>query len=217
MTRDRGTAAIVASPACYPLGMQANVSALARLRRFAQPMAPHAPAIDLALPASRALLPAAGARFKYVGGVAVVHHGYLRTTVDIDVLIEPASLVAVSERAPSHGFVVESRSRLRHVATEVALDLLVAGDPMPRPGSPPYPSPDALEASADDPLIVGVAPLCELKLRAHRHRDLADVVELLGLLAEGRYLEVEAAVPADLRPELAALRDDALEERRQQR
>ena len=35
----------------------------------------------------RALLEDAGVAFKFVGGVAVVHHGYARTTEDVDVLV----------------------------------------------------------------------------------------------------------------------------------
>jgi hypothetical protein len=192
-----------------------TLSALARLRRFVEAMAPSAPPIDRALPASRALLEAVGHPFKYVGGVAVVHHGYLRTTEDIDVLIDPLAVAAIAAQAEGHDFAVESRRRLRHRPTNVAVDLLVAGEPMPRPGAPSYPMPSSLTSAEDDPTIVGLAPLCELKLRAHRHRDLADVVELLGRLKDGEYLEVEAAVAPDLRAELASLREDALIEREQ--
>jgi hypothetical protein len=197
--------------------MDATVRAFQRLTRFVQAMAPSAPAIDAALPASRALLAAAGARFKYVGGVAVVHHGYLRTTDDIAVLVDAPSVAKIVNLAPAHGFIVESPARLRHIASQVAIDFLVAGAPMPGPGAPAYPDPDDLAGSENDPTIVGLSPLCELKLRAHRHRDLADIVELLGPLDDGHYLVVEAGVARELRPELAALRDDALEERAQGR
>jgi hypothetical protein len=199
--------------------MDATVRAFQRLTRFVRAMAPSAPAIDAALPASRALLAAAGARFKYVGGVAVVHHGYVRTTDRIDVLVDAPSVAKICDLAPAHGFVVEWPARLRHVASQVTIDLLVAGAPMPRavPSTPTYPDPDDLAGSENDPTIVGLSPLCELKLRAHRHRDLADIVELLGPLDDGHYLLVEAGVARELRPELAALRDDALEERAQGR
>jgi hypothetical protein len=195
--------------------MDGTLASLARLRRFAQAMAPTVPKIDLALPASRALLKDAAARFKYVGGIAVVHHGYLRTTQDIDILVEASSIPSIVDHACAHGFSVESHHRLRHVYSDVALDLLIAGEPMPRPGAPAYPAPDDLEASSDDPSVVALAPLCMLKLRAHRHQDLADVVALLGRLDEGHYLQVEASTPSDLRAELATLRDDALAERAQ--
>jgi hypothetical protein len=176
--------------------MDATLEALSRLGRFARTMTPNPRNIELALPAARALFTETGAPFLIVGGVAVVHHGYLRTTEDIDVLVDPASLPTL----------------LRHVASDVPIDLLIAGEPMPRPGSPRYPFPDATRASPNDAAIVDLGLLCELKLHAHRHRDLADVVELLQRLTEGRYQEVEAAVPPIMRPELAALRRDALEE-----
>jgi hypothetical protein len=193
--------------------VEGTQEALARLRRFAQAMTPGVAHVDVALPALLALLRDVGARFKLVGGVAVVHHGYLRTTEDIDVLVDAASAERLAAGSPTHGFTVESRTRLKHSASGVLVDLLVAGQPMPRPGAPPYPSPDALAASPTDPDFVGLLPLCELKIRAHRHQDLADVVELLQRMEEGPYIELEAAIHPALRPELATLRRDALEEK----
>jgi hypothetical protein len=192
--------------------MNVTLGALERLRRFAQAMTPTASSVDLALPATRALFEAAGGAFKLVGGIAVVHHGYLRTTQDIDVLVEAGTLARVASLAAGHGFVVETRTRLRHVASGVAVDLLVAGEHVPRPGSAPFPAPGLLEASPDDERVVALAPLLELKLHAHRYQDLADVVALLKPLDDGRYLEIEAAIPPALRRELADLRRDAMEE-----
>src|ERR1700726_2775140 len=128
--------------------MVSTLGALERLRRFAQAMTPTAASVDLALPATRELFEQAGGGFKIVGGVAVVHHGYLRTTEDVDVLVDAAAPAALATQAPAHGFRVVSRTRLQHVASGVVVDLLVAGDPMPRApsnGSPVYPAPDGLE------------------------------------------------------------------------
>ncbi len=83
---------------------------------------------------------------------------------------------------------------------------------MPRAGSGLYPSPGALESSPRDSGVVGLAGLFGLKLRARRHQDLADVVALLKPLDEVRYTEVEARVDPELRPALADLRQDALDE-----
>ncbi len=63
-----------------------------------------------------------------------------------------------------------------------------------------------------DPAIVSLAGLLELKMRAGRHRDVADAVELLKRLDEAHYIEAEASVSASLRPHLAELRRDALDE-----
>ena len=64
-----------------------TVGTLARLRRFARSMSPELPAVDVALGEVCRLLEDCGADFKLVGGVAVVHHGYARTTEHVDVLI----------------------------------------------------------------------------------------------------------------------------------
>jgi len=168
--------------------------------------------VDLALPATRALLLASGAPFRIVGGIAVVHHGYARTTDDIDVLAHASLVAALPSHVAAHGFVVESRSRLRHAKSGVRVDLLFAGEPLPRTGAGVYPAPEACATSPTDPTVIGLDALLDLKVRAHRHRDLADVVELLKRVDEPRYLELEAAMRPDLRPELAELRRDALEE-----
>jgi len=189
-----------------------TADALARLRQFARPVNPDLPPVDMALGALRALLESAGAKFKLVGGVAVVHHGYARTTVDVDVLIDSDGPTRLRSSLASHGFEEVGPLHLRHLPTGVRVDLLVAGRPMPRADSGVYPSPDALSASPRDASIVGLSGLFVLKLRARRHQDLADIVALLKGLDEARYTEVEAEIDADLRPALAELRRDALEE-----
>ena len=196
-----------------PYGLvDSTATTLTRLRRFAGAMSPDVPAVGLALDATRRLLLDAGVDYKLVGGVAVVHHGYLRTTEDIDVLVEAGGPSKLGSALASHDFERVSPSRLRHVPSAVVVDLLVAGSPLPRAGAGVYPPPESLPASPNDPTIVGLAGLVELKLRARRHRDLADVVELLKRLDELRYVEVEAGIDRDLRPLLASLRRDALDE-----
>lgn len=176
-------------------------------------MAPDIPPVDQALPAVREMLQSAGVAFKVVGGLAVIHHGYARTTEDVDVLVEAASREAIDARLEACGFVRETPHRLRHRASGVAIHLLIAGEPMPRPGSPPYPSPESLPASPEDGAVVSLAALVRLKLLAGRHQDRADVVALLKGLDERGYLNLEATLePAELRNRLVELRRDALEE-----
>lgn len=176
-------------------------------------MAPDIPPVDQALPAVRDLLDSAGVAFKVVGGLAVIHHGYARTTEDIDVLVEAGYQDRIDARLEPSGFARETPHRLRHRASGVAVHLLVAGEPMPRPGSPPYPSPESLPPSPEDRDVVSLAALVRLKLLADRHQDRADVVALLKDLDERAYLDLEAAVePPELRHRLEKLRRDALEE-----
>jgi hypothetical protein len=189
-----------------------TAEALARLRRFARPVNSELPPVDVALGELRTLLVDAGAAFRIVGGVAVLHHGYARTREDLAVLVEAGAAARIDARLVAHAFERSSPARLRHVPTGVRVDLLVAGEPLPRDPARRYPSPEALGTSPRDPQIASLPGLLELKLRAARHSDFADVVELLKRLDEPHYDEAEAAVDRALRPELARLRRDALEE-----
>jgi predicted nucleotidyltransferase len=192
--------------------VDSTATTLTRLRQFASAVRPDVPPVGSALDATRRLLLDAGVDYKLVGGVAVVHHGYERTTEDIDVLVEAGGPAKLGNLLTSHDFERVSPSRLRHVPSGVVVDLLVAGSPLPRAGAGAYPAPESLAASPNDATIVGLAGLVDLKLRARRHRDLADVVELLKRLDEVRYVEIEAGADRELRPLLASLRRDAIEE-----
>jgi|HubBroStandDraft_2_1064218.scaffolds.fasta_scaffold507954_1 hypothetical protein len=175
-------------------------------------MAEQTLSVDEALPAVRALFAQAGVAFRLVGGIAVVHHGYARMTEDIHVLVAAGGPGVLDSLLALHGFARESRTRLRHTATGVRVDLLIAGDPGPRAGDAPYPDPSTVAPSPRDAAVVGLAPLLELKLQAHRHQDLADVVALLKRVDDARYIELESQLARELRPKLAEMRRDALEE-----
>lgn len=175
-------------------------------------MTPSVAKVDTALPALRALLEEAAVPYLLVGGLAVVHHGYVRSTQDIDVLVDGAELAKLDALLAKHGFEREGHARLRHVASQVVVDLLIGGQAMPRPGSPPYPAPQQVAASNEDPTVIGLAALLELKLRGGRHQDRADVVALVKRLDDHRYNQLEAGFPTELRPRLLELRGDALEE-----
>lgn len=167
------------------------------------------PPVDEAIADLLALLDASGRPFRIVGGVAVIHHGYVRATRDIDVLITAAhGLDALLSR---FGFSREGPARLRH-RNGTPIDLLIAGQPSPRPGEAPWPEPDQLAASPGSPAVVGLEGLIGLKLAARRAQDRADVVALLKALDDAAYLALEAGQPASRRALLASLRDEALEE-----
>lgn len=192
--------------------MSSTLETLARLRKLTQSMNPKTASVDEALPAARALFAAAHLPFKLVGGIAVVHHGYSRSTEDIDVLVSADGHARLDAVLTTHGFERESRSRLRHRKTGVRIDLIVAGEHGPRPDAPPYPSPESVTPSATDADVVGLAPLLMLKLRARRYQNLADVVALLKLVDDAHFVALEAELPADLRGTLSDLRRDAKEE-----
>lgn len=194
-------------------GVDPTGAAVMRIRRFAQAMDPDVRPEDEALRALRALLDDAGVAYKIAGGIAVVHHGYVRSTDDLDVLVEAGGVERLDPHLAAHGFSRPSERRLVHGPTSVQVDLLVEGEALPRPGAGSYPSPGATEASPGDSAIVSLPALVTLKLRARRHQDTADVVALLKPLEDAEYLALESRVPAELRGDLLALRRDAIEER----
>ena len=193
--------------------MQSAAAALGSVLEFAAEVEETVSRVDRALPPLRRLLAAVGMPFKLVGGLAVVHHGYVRTTRDLDLLLEPAANQLLSDALlAEHGFERLSPRKLRHRGSGVDVDLLLAGEPMPRWGAPRYPSPADLPGSRRDPDFVALPGLVELKLHAARHQDLADVVALLKKVDDFEYLQLEAGLPAGLRIRLGELRRDALEE-----
>ena len=197
----------------YHGAMQSTAAALGSATAFARAMRPDLPLVEQALESARRLFAEAGVTYLLVGGVAVIHHGYVRTTRDLDVLLERRDAASLGEEILSrHGFVRIAVNRLRHVASGANVDLLLAGDPRPRQGAPPYPSPAALGRSAREADVVDLGSLLDLKLTAARHQDLADVVALLKPLDEVSYLTLEASLRQELRSELLRLRRDALEE-----
>jgi aminoglycoside-2''-adenylyltransferase len=194
--------------------VDSTATALARITSFARAVKPDLPAIDVALAAVREVFARLELDYVLVGGLAVIHHGYVRATRDIDLLVERDDLGRVERLLGSGGFERTSQGHLCHSASGVDVDLLFAGDPIPPRERARFPSPAAVGRSTREGDVVDLPWLVALKLHAGRHRDLADVVGLIQELDEGDYLRLEAAVNVDLRPRLLELRTDALEERR---
>lgn len=194
--------------------METTELALERVLAFGRSVKPDLPAVDAALAAVRALFAGANTSYVVVGGVAVLHHGYVRTTRDIDLIVEPEAAAGLGPQLAASGFERERANRWRHRPSGVEIDLLFAGDPIPPSSKRRYPAPVAVARSSREQDIAALPALLELKLAAGRHQDVADVVGLLQGLDEQSYLGVEAAVDLELRPRLADLRQDAMEERR---
>lgn len=184
-----------------------------RLRRLGAQMKPDLPAVDLAVSAVRALLRGSGLPFRIIGGLAVMHHGYERFTTDVDVLVPADAAEHLDPLLERYGFARETATRLRHLPTGVRVDVLPAGMVLrgPRPAEP-LPAPTDVVSSERDPEVAGLATVLMLKLEAGRRQDVADVVQLLKGVDDAAYVYLESDLRPDLRPELASLRDEALEE-----
>jgi hypothetical protein len=117
-----------------------------------------------------------------VGGMAAIHHGLLRTTHDIDIVVADDQLGEFVTRARSEGFQVRESKQGWHKLKygEMEIDVVPEGRKA-RPEAPTLiPGPRSLGVHHG----LEVVPLpgwMELKLSSRRARDYGDVVEILKL------------------------------------
>ena len=125
------------------------------------------------------------------GGMALVAHGYDRTTVDVDVIVTEEGLAAIHQNLEGQGYLppFSNSKNLRDTTTQVRIEFLVTGrfpgDGKPKPVAFPDPSKEGIEI--DGIRYVSLPSLLELKLASgmsapHRLKDLADAQELIRVL-----------------------------------
>ncbi|MDX2200616.1 MAG: nucleotidyltransferase family protein [Phycisphaerae bacterium] len=126
--------------------------------------------------------------YAVVGGMALVAHGYLRTTADVDLLVRPDGLEALHRALDGRGYLppFEGSRNLRDTSTGVRIEFVVTGqypgDGKPKPVA--FPEPSAAFIERDGIRFITLEKLIELKLASGisnpgRLRDLADVQELI--------------------------------------
>ena len=136
-----------------------------------------------------------GIPYAIAGGMALVAHGYDRTTDDVDVLVDSSGLKATHEALEGLGYVAPfpGSKQLRDTETSVRVEFLVTGqypgDGKPKPVAFPDPRDTAIEI--DGICYVKLPTLIELKLASGmtntgRLKDLADVQELIRVLRLSR-------------------------------
>ncbi len=122
------------------------------------------------------------------GGWAVWRHGYIgRVTQDVDLVIPAASQAGILDAGPLFGFDVLNVPdgvwpKLTHRETAIEVDLLPEGGipgTAARPAPVPIRHPSEYGARRAGLEYIRIAGLFELKLGAHRARDMADLVELI--------------------------------------
>jgi hypothetical protein len=122
------------------------------------------------------------------GGMALVAHGYDRTTVDVDILVTPEGLRAIHQQLEGLGYVTPftNSKNLRDTGTGVRIEFLVTGqypgDGKPKPIA--FPDPAVAAVAIDGIRYLQLPRLVELKLASGmtnpgRLKDLADVQELI--------------------------------------
>lgn len=126
--------------------------------------------------------------YAVVGGMALVAHGYRRTTEDVDILVTPEGLKTIHEGLVGSGYrpLFEKSKNLRDTRTGVRIKFIITGqypgDGKPKPVA--FPDPATVALDIDDIQYLALPTLIELRLASGmtnpgRLRDLADVQELI--------------------------------------
>jgi hypothetical protein len=148
-----------------------------------------------------------GIPYAVAGGMALVAHGYDRTTTDVDILLTPAGLATVHEALDGLGYLppFAGSKHLKDGTTRVRIKFLTSGgfpgDGKPKPVA--FPDPADVAVAIDGIKFLELETLIELKLasgmtNAGRLKDLADVQELI------RALKLERAYQEKLNPYVRA-------------
>ena len=130
-----------------------------------------------------------GVPYAVAGGMALVVHGYDRTTVDVDVLVTPEGLETIHKILVGLGYrpaFEGSRRQLRDAEHGVRVEFLVSGE-FPGDGRPKpvaFPDPAACSIEVGGIRYLNLNALLELKLASGltnpgRLKDLADVQEMI--------------------------------------
>ncbi len=138
-----------------------------------------------------------GVAYAVVGGIALQQYGLLRSTQDVDILIDSAeSLRRIHDRLVGHGYAPKSAGsrHLRDDITRVGIEFLIAGE-FPGDGRPKpvqFADPRSVGWTTEDGLsFVNLHTLVEMKLASamsapQRIKDRSDVLELIHLLQLNR-------------------------------
>jgi hypothetical protein len=126
--------------------------------------------------------------YAVAGGMALVAHGYLRTTVDVDVLVTADGLKRIHDRLEGLGYVppFPNSKHLRDTQNRVRIEFLVSGQ-YPGDGKPksiPFPDPAAASTEIDGIQYLSLPALVDLKLASGmtnpgRVKDIGDVQEII--------------------------------------
>ena len=147
--------------------------------------------------------------YAVIGGMALAAHGYVRMTLDVDILLTPEGLARFREKLVGRGYDEDfpgAAKSFRDSETNVKVEIITAGefpgDGLPKPVC--FPEPEGQTVEDDDVLAINLEKLIELKLASglsatHRMRDLADVQDLI--IALNLPLELKDELDKSVRPE----------------
>ena len=140
-------------------------------------------AVHRTLRSLAARLDAEGIPYAILGGMALNIHGFVRETVDVDVLLSRESLDRFRERLVGRGYAPAFPGALKSfkdVETGVRIDVIAAGD-FPGDGRPKevvFPAPSGVAVDKGGIRVVPLETLLELKIASGlsaEHRRLVDL------------------------------------------
>ena len=108
-----------------------------------------------------------------IGGMAVAAHGYRRFTEDVDILIKRDDAQSLANTLLRAGWSDIGQNKLKNTRTNIVLQLCGEGV---RAGRTVFPAPDHSEPGVT---VASLPLLLILKVKANRHKDRTDVVELI--------------------------------------
>jgi hypothetical protein len=143
-----------------------------------------------------------GVPYAVAGGMALFRHGYRRFTEDVDILVTRQALATIHSELRGLGYLppFPTSKHLRDTELGVKIEFLVTGD-YPGDGKPKpvaFPDPSVAAVEYEGVWYLKLPTLIELKLasgmtNANRMKDLADVLELIKLLALPKDFELQLA------------------------
>lgn len=130
--------------------------------------------------------------YALIGGMALVAHGYVRATEDVDVLLSPEGLEAFRQAYLGRGYVSAfpgAAKTFRDTQTGGRIEIITSGE-YPGDGKPKsvqFPHPHNCHTLLEGIWVISLPKLIELKLASglsapERLKDLADVQELIRVL-----------------------------------
>jgi hypothetical protein len=140
-----------------------------------------------------------GIPYALIGGMALVAHGFVRFTNDVDLLTTREGLDRIHERLVGRGYrpaFEGARKKLRDTQTGIDVEFITTGE-FPGDGKPKavvFPDPENASVDRDGRRVIALPKLIELKLASglsaeHRtHRDLGDVESIISALHPPRDL-----------------------------
>jgi hypothetical protein len=135
-----------------------------------------------------------GIPYAVAGGMAMIAHGYIRFTDDVDILVTREDLHRLHDEVDGRGWVrpFSGSKNLRDADTGVKIEFLLAGE-FPGDGKPKpvaFPAPADVAVEIQGAKYLNVPTLINLKLASYmtgrdRAKDLGDVQELMKALDLG--------------------------------